>query len=178
MTRFTKRFLPCVRYHLRTKSSFWNLKEAFGRLLSSWFVLKSGPTPTNPVDEDVISKPSVILNWSYEGIMYNQPITSEHPIAPQNTRGSISISANGSYKRKIPRISMICHINWYVRFFFLHVCKCEFKRLQIAQLFENFSSAGKGFCVKMSANYKYFVWKHLITFKSERLYSFEPKTEY
>lgn len=62
--------------------------------------------------------------------------------------------------------------------FFLHVRKCKFKRLQIAQLFENFSSAGKGFCVKMSANYKYFVWKHLITFKSERLYSFEPKTEY
>lgn len=107
MTRFTKRFLPCIRYHLRTKSSFWNLKEAFGRLLSSWFVLKSGPTPTNPVDEDVISKPSVILNWSYEGIMYNQPITSERPIAPQNTKGLISISANGSYKRKIPRISMV-----------------------------------------------------------------------
>ena len=81
-------------------------------------MLKSGPTPTNPVDEDVRSKPSVILNWSYERIMYNRPITSEPPIASKNTEGSISISTNGSYKTKIPRISLVCHINRHVRFFF------------------------------------------------------------
>ena len=52
-------------------------------------VAKSGPTPTNPADEDVRSNPTVILNWSYERIIYNRPITPEPLIASKNTKGSI-----------------------------------------------------------------------------------------
>ena len=139
------------------------------------------PTPTNPVDEDVTSKPSVILNWSYERIIYNRPITSEPPIASKNTEGSISISTNGSYKRKIPRISLVCHINTTSVFFFFSRPSMYIQTITgsaLAIILKTFLPQGRVTVWRWVQITNIVVWKHLITFKSGRLYSFEPKTEY
>ena len=139
------------------------------------------PTPTNPVDEDVTSKPSAILNWSYERIIYNRPITSEPPIASKNTEGSISISTNGSYKRKIPRISLVCHINTTSVFFFFSRPSMYIQTITgsaLAIILKTFLPQGRVTVWRWVQITNIVVWKHLITFKSGRLYSFEPKTEY
>ena len=178
VTRFTNGFLSCVQYRLRTKSSFLKFKRRHWKTIK---LLIRAETQSDS-NESGWWRRKIQAVCDLKLILWENYVQSAHYI-----RVSKTLRVRYQFLQMVHIKQRFQGLAWYVTsidtsvFFFFSRLSMYIQTITgstLAIILKTFLPQGRVSVWTWVQITNIVVWKHLITFKSGRLYSFEPKTEY